>query len=595
VARYRQDLDLEFTVESGELYLLQTRAARLGAFAQLIADTDALEGGLIAPDEYRRRLERLETANACVALPRADFRARRWNPPLCVGVPINGGVVSGTLVLSEDRLEEAERRRESVIYFAHTTKPTDFAIMNGASAIVPVYPGRTSHAAITAMSINKPCIVGCGDAEIDLAGRRVVFRSAGGQAVPEGERVTVDGNTGAVYRGIAPISEFFLPVKDIAAAAESGGAEDIAARVRGLVGERLEGLSRETRLRRLGLGSAGKALAGRRVLVRVDANVYVEDGRVVDPSSVLRLAPTLEALLESGATPIVCSHLGDPGRYRGQARSREDLYEAFSLRPVASILAAALSDRLVFHPLSVGASGLLVHAGDMVPGSVNMLENLRFATGEKDNDEAFARSLAELGDGLYLNDAFNVCDRRHASIIGAPRFCERRLAGPLVERELAALEALLGEPARPFAAVFRGPEATARLGAMAALLPRVDLLATAEGSTRPEPGSAAAALVEAYPERLANDAPPGLLAEALTGAGTILWVGSASAYGDLDAEGLLAASAARGTQAIVCGDEYRYRLPTPASGIHFSSGPRAFLEYLERLSLPGVTALDQAP
>ncbi len=595
VSRYRQDLDLEFTVESGELFLLQTRAARLGAFAQLVADTDFLERGLIDAEEYRRRLDRLETANACVALPRADFRARRWNPPLCVGVPINGGVVSGTLVLSEERLEEAELRRESVVYFAHTTKPTDFAIMNGASAIVTVYPGRTSHAAITAMSINKPCIVGCGDAEIDLSGRRVVFRSAGGQAVPEGERVTVDGNTGAVYRGIAPISEFFLPVRCVALAAETGTAPDIAARVRGLVDERLAGLARETRLRRRGLGSEEDSLAGRRILVRVDANVYIDEGRVADPASVLRLAPTLEALLERGATPVACSHLGDPGRYQGKDRSREDLYEAFSLRPVAELLAEALGGRLAFHPVSVAASGLLIAPDELIPGVVNVLENLRFATGEKDNDEAFARALAELGGGLYLNDAFNVCDRRHASIVGAPRFCERRLAGPSVERELAALEAMLGEPARPFVAAFRGSEAATRLGAMAALLPRVDRLATAEASAAPEPGSAAAALVQSYPERLATDAPPVLLAEALSKAGTVLWVGPASAYGSLDAEACLAAAAARGARVVVCCDEYRYRLPSPASGIHYSSGPRAFLEYLERLSLPGVTALDQAP
>lgn len=592
IARYKQDLDLEFTVESGKLYLLQTRAARLGAFAQLMADTDYLERGIIKPEEYRRRLDRIESANAHIALPRADFRVRRWNPPLCIGVPINGGVVSGTLVLTEERLEEAEKKRESVIYFAHTTKPTDFAIMNGASAIVTIYPGRTSHAAITAMSINKPCIVGCSDAEIDMPNRRVIFRSAGNQSVPEGERVTVDGNTGAVYRGIAPISEFYIPVKDLMEAAKLHTTEEIVTKTRMLISECLASLSKETGIKRLGIGKTD-FLNGRRVLVRVDANVYIKDNKVVDKESVLRIVPTLEMLLEKGATPIVCSHLGDPGLYKGDKLSREDLYTAYSLKPVADILKTALKDKLVFHPVSIATSGLLVGPRNMQSHTVNVLENLRFATGEKDNDEGFARSLAELGDGLYVNDAFNVSDRRHASIVGAPRYCEKRLAGLMVERELKVLDYLLGDAARPFVAVFRGTEAAAKFGAMAAILPRVDLLATAEGNMHPEPGSQAYALLKAYPELLAAELPPALLAEAMSGVGTILWVGPLKPYGPANIEPILHRAAKDGSKVVICHDDYRYRVPNETSGIHYSSGPRAFLEYLERLSLPGITILDQ--
>ncbi|GAB1431851.1 hypothetical protein MASR2M29_04760 [Spirochaetota bacterium] len=592
IARYRQDLDLEFTVESGRLFLLQTRAARLGAFAQLMADTDYLERGIINADEYRSRLDRIESSNAHIALPRADFKVRRWNPPLCIGVPINGGVVSGTLVLTEKRLEEAEKKRESVIFFAHTTKPTDFAIMNGSSAIVTIYPGRTSHAAITAMSINKPCIVGCSDAEIDMETKRVIFRAAGNQSVAEGERVTVDGNTGAVYRGIAPISEFYIPVKSLVEAAKSESTSEIVKKVRFLINEQLAGLSKETGIKRLGIENAD-FLDNRRVLVRVDGNVFITDGQVADRESVLRIIPSLEKLLEKGATPVVCSHLGDPGLYKGHEHSRESLYAAYSLKPVAEVLKSVLGDKLVFHPLSVATSGLLVRPENMVKGAINVIENLRFATGEKDNDEGFARSLAELGDGLYVNDAFNVSDRRHASIVGAPRYCEKRLAGLMVERELKVLDYLLEKAARPFVAVFRGTEAAAKFGVMAAILPRVDLLATAEGKTQPEPGSQAYALIKTYPQLLAAELPPALLAEAINDVGTILWIGPLNPYGAADIETMLRSAAANGTKVVICHDSYRYKVPDEVTGIHYSSGPRAFLEYLERLSLPGITILDQ--
>lgn len=600
VDHFKQDLDLEFTVESGELYLLQARAARLGAFAQLVADTDFLKRGLIDLGRYRSRLDRLELANASVALPRADFRSRRWNPPLAVGVPINGGVVSGTLVLTEDRLREAERRRESVVYFAHTTKPTDFAIMNGAHAIVTVYPGRTSHAAITAMSINKPCIVGCDGAEIDVAGRRVVFRSSGSVSVREGERVTADGNTGAVYRGLAPISEFFLPISTVSAAARAGeDADEVADAVRALIADRMSGLSRETNLRRAGVDDA-RGLEGRRVLVRVDANVGIADGHVIDPESVRRMAPTLIKLLDRGATPVVCSHLGDPGAVPGSRRSREELYRDYSLRPAADVLDAVLGGRFAFHEASVGSSGLLVSGKDMVPGSVNLLENLRFATGEKDNDEAFSRSLAGLGDGWFINDAFNVCHRRHASITGVPRFCERRLAGPQVARELAVLGTLLDEPEAPFVAVFCGDDVSARYGVMAALLPRVARLAVLDRRPGADPRATAAmleALGSAFPDRLALNPDQEDLAGYLDGARTVLWAGPAhiAEGATTEAEAALRRAVDRGALAVVCGEEDRYRPGVPGSRLHLSSGPGAFLEYMERLSLPGVTMLDPAP
>jgi len=248
---YHQDLDIEFTVEDGVLYLLQARAARLGSFAQLMAATDFLKRGIITLDKYRENIGSLELAYANIPLPRADFRFRQWVPPLATGIPINGGVVSGTLIITIERLKEAEKRRESVIFFAVNTKPTDFNIFNLSSAIVTVYPGRTSHAAITAMTLNKACIVGCSDIEIDYEHRKVIFHGAGDIALTEGERITIDGNAGAVYRGVAPISDTCMPVSSIHEAilkAQSAG--EAAQIVETMISTKMKALRRESSLRK---------------------------------------------------------------------------------------------------------------------------------------------------------------------------------------------------------------------------------------------------------------------------------------------------------------------------------------------------------
>jgi len=638
IDHYRQDLDIEFTVEDGVLYFLQARAARLGAFAQLVADTDFLGRGLIDLGEYRERIDRLEMAYASAALPRADFLSRRWNPPLTVGVPINSGVVSGTLVLSEERLRKAEDRRESVVYFAYNTKPTDFAVMNGAHAIVTVYPGRTSHAAITAMSMNKPCIVGCDNVEIDYEKRIVVFHSASSVVVREGERVTADGNTGAVYLGVAPISEFFLPLASVSAAVgRCPTAAAAATVVRNLIDSELARLHRETNLRRANVGQIA-SFDGRKILVRVDANVELREGRLCDEQRILQIIPTLEAILGKGGTPVVCSHLGDPGSGLEARRTREDISRYFSLEPVAEVLKRKLGGSFLFHRTSVGASGLLISRKDIVPGIVNLLENLRFASGEKDNDDAFARALAELSDGWFVNDAFNVCLRRHASITGVPRFVEHRLAGPRVARELSVLETILENPTRPFVAVFGGKEMGAQFGVMAALLPRVDRLGIivsqgygdkigdASGQGDPKAvESMIRAFRVAYPDKVIvvephTDARGALsqLTRSLGEARTIVWSGPAGLEAFMPGATVKKSGVAvktsgagagssgagaphvralhrairKGTFIVVCSEEEKQLGELGSPALHLSSGPRAFLEYLERLSLPGITALD---
>jgi phosphohistidine swiveling domain-containing protein len=308
----------------------------------------------------------------------------------------NGGVVSGTLIITEERLKEAEKRRESVVFFAVNTKPTDLNIINLSSAIVTQYPGRTSHAAITAMALNKPCIVGCSDIEIDYTHRRVLFHAAGNIALAEGERITIDGNAGAVYRGVAPISDTFMPVSRIRKAilkAQSAG--EAAQIVEGMIFTKMKVLQRESSLRKKSLAEVG-GLRDRYVLVRVDANIDLTEkfqSNVADMRIALML-PVIKDLLARGATPIICSHRGDPGTHSMPGLTREQIYETYSLVPIAQKLESLMGRPVKFHHVSIGSSGILISKKDIVPGHINMLENLRYATGEKDIDEAFARYLA---------------------------------------------------------------------------------------------------------------------------------------------------------------------------------------------------------
>jgi 3-phosphoglycerate kinase/phosphohistidine swiveling domain-containing protein len=572
-------------------------------------------------------VDRLEAAYSSAALPRADFLLRRWNPPICVGVPINGGVVSGTLVMSMERLKEAKARRESVVYLANNTKPTDFDVMNVSQAIVTVYPGRTSHAAITAMSMNKPCIVGCGDIELDYDRKLVIFHGAGSLRLREGERITADGNTGAVYRGVAPISDFFLPLASVSAAISRcrTSAEAVIV-VRDLIKSELIRLKRETNLRRSSLDSI-ESFGGGNVLLRVDANVKIDQGKIEKRERLLQLIPTLEAILSKNGTPIVCSHLGDPGAEEDLRLSREALYENYSLRPVADLLSSLLGDRFVFHKLSVASSGILVSRKDMVPGKVNMIENLRFASGEKDNDDAFARSLAELSDGWYVNDAFNVCHRRHTSIISVARFVSRRVGGPLVVRELEILETIIEKTPRPFVAVFSGEALRAQFGVMSALLPRVDRLVVippddSETAHFEEEERRSLPHIESLIDSLRESAFQSLFivgksteerrkglaraASSIGKAGCILWSGLAG----LDClagtevcqkrshlevhQKALHRAIRNGVFTVVCSEKEKQLSGLAIPGLHISTGPSAFLEFLERLSLPGITALDPA-
>ncbi len=205
--------------------------------------------------------------------------------------------------------------------------------------------------------------------------------------------------------------------------------------------------------------------AGRRALVRVDLNVPTDDGRVADATRIERVAPTIAELAGKGARVAVMSHFGRP---KGKTVA------ALSLRPLAGPLSRALGGRDVsFAADCIGAEA--ARAVDaLAEGGVALLENLRFHTGEESNDAAFAQALARLGD-VYVNDAFAVAHRAHASTVGVARLLPA-FAGRLMQAELKALDSALDNPARPLAAIVGGAKVSTKLGMLGHLAGRVETL-----------------------------------------------------------------------------------------------------------------------
>jgi phosphoglycerate kinase len=201
---------------------------------------------------------------------------------------------------------------------------------------------------------------------------------------------------------------------------------------------------------------------GQRVLVRVDCNVPVRDGRVEDDLRIITVVPTIDWLRRRDAVVVVCGHLGRP-------KGKPD--PAYSLAPVAARLGELLGGEVPLAPAIVGprVEPIVASAG---PGSVVMLENLRFDPGEEACDPAFATNLADLGD-LYVNDAFGASHRAHASIVGPPKVLPHA-AGRLLLREVEVLSRLLDDPARPFTGVLGGAKVSDKLGVIRALLERCD-------------------------------------------------------------------------------------------------------------------------
>ncbi len=199
---------------------------------------------------------------------------------------------------------------------------------------------------------------------------------------------------------------------------------------------------------------------GRRVLVRADLNVPLEDGRITDDTRIRASLPTLVHLLERGATVILASHLGRP---KGKVN------DGLRLKPVADRLSQLLGRPVRMTGDALGP-GVQVAVDKLRPGDLLLLENLRFHAAEEANDPDFAKSLASLAD-LYVNDAFGAAHRAHASTEGITHHLPA-VAGLLMEREVDALSRLLTRPARPFHAVIGGAKVSGKLEVLEALLAR---------------------------------------------------------------------------------------------------------------------------
>ena len=201
-------------------------------------------------------------------------------------------------------------------------------------------------------------------------------------------------------------------------------------------------------------------VAGRRVLVRADLNVPLDDGRISDDTRIRASLPTLVHLLERGATVILASHLGRP---------KGKINDALRLKPVADRLSQLLGRPVRMTGDALGP-GVQVAVGKLRPGDLLLLENLRFHAAEEANDSEFAAALASHAD-LYVNDAFGAAHRAHASTEGITHHLPA-VAGLLMEREVDALSRLLTKPPRPFHAVIGGAKVSGKLEVLESLLGR---------------------------------------------------------------------------------------------------------------------------
>lgn len=210
-------------------------------------------------------------------------------------------------------------------------------------------------------------------------------------------------------------------------------------------------------------------VSGKRVLVRADFNVPLEDGEIADDARIRACLPTIEALLRRGARVVLCSHLGRP---KGEVR------EEFRLTPVARRLSELLKRNV---PLLEDCVGERVReaVGRMADGEAVLLENTRFHPGEKANDPDFASELASLAE-LFVNDAFGAAHRAHASTAGVARHLPS-VAGLLMQEEIRRLSQVRDAAEPPFAAVMGGAKISDKIGVVKNLLDRLDLLLVGGG------------------------------------------------------------------------------------------------------------------
>ena len=384
------------------------------------------------------------------------------------------------------------------------------------------------------------------------------------------------------------------------------------------------------------------AFSGKRVLVRADFNVPLDDnGKITDDTRIRYVMPTINLLVENKARVILCSHLGRP-------KGKPD--PAFSLKPVAGRLEALLGKSVVMAPDCIGDQ-VTAAVDSMTDGDVILLENLRFHPGEGDNGDEFAKALAALCD-IYINDAFAVSHRANASVEAIVKFAPECAAGLLLEKELTAFKTAMETPKRPLVAIVGGAKVSSKLKALYTILNTVDSMiiggamantfllaqgvdvgrskvepdliddarsilakakekgitiylpvdAVAAGSVDQEtPGQIVP--VDAIPaEAMVLDIGPAtidLFAQTIAGAGTVIWNGP---MGIFETEAFAAgtkgvAAAVADTKAFTVAGGGDTVSAVQSAGVadrlsYISTGGGAFLALMEGEPLPGVVALE---
>ncbi len=372
-------------------------------------------------------------------------------------------------------------------------------------------------------------------------------------------------------------------------------------------------------------------LRGKRVFIRADLNVPIENGRIGDDTRIRASVPAIRKALEQGAAVMVTSHLGRP--------KEGELKPGDSLEPVAKRLAELLGKK-------VSLKTDWVNGVAVKPGEVVMLENCRVNKGEKHDDEALARKIAALCD-VYVNDAFGTAHRAEATTHGVARFASIACAGPLMAAELDALSKALANPARPLVAIVGGSKVSTKLTVLAELAAKVDSLivgggiantfllaagvpigqslaepglveeakrirkmtdvplpedvvVAVEASGRARAATKEAAHIEA--DEMILDIGPKTIARVvarLKNAGTIIWNGPVGMF-EIDqfsrgTEAIARAIAGSNAFSLAGGGETlaaiaKFRLEKKIS--YISTGGGAFLEFLEGKKLPAVAALE---
>ena len=208
-------------------------------------------------------------------------------------------------------------------------------------------------------------------------------------------------------------------------------------------------------------------VAGKKVLVRCDFNVPLQDGVITDENRLVGALPTIKYLIAQGAKVILCSHLGKP---KGEPKPE------LSFAPVAKRLSEMLGQEVVFAAdANVVGENAKAAVSNMKDGDVVLLENTRYRKEETKNEENFSKELASLAD-IFVNDAFGTAHRAHCSTVGAGQFLEERACGYLIQKELKFLGEAVANPVRPFTAILGGAKVSDKINVINQLLDKVDNL-----------------------------------------------------------------------------------------------------------------------